>query len=95
MSIMYSVQMGLCISFKISTNYAIEFQLFAFNRSFKDGITFLNARVNLDTYEDDHKPSFDIELTVLNCFNAINIYNVNHVTATEYEHDEYDHWHAD
>jgi len=54
-----------------------EGQLFAFVRSFKDGITFLKFRVNLDLYKDEHSPAFQLELTILNCYNHIWIYQNN------------------
>jgi hypothetical protein len=54
-----------------------EGQFFAFVRSFKDGITFFNLKVNLDLYKDNHSPAFQIELTILNCYNHIWIYQNN------------------
>jgi hypothetical protein len=55
-----------------------ESQLFAFIRSFEDGITFFKFNVNWDRYEDDHSPRFQIELTILNCYNHLWIYQNNY-----------------
>jgi hypothetical protein len=63
----------------ISKNKRIywEGQFFAFVRNFKDGITFFKLRVNLDLYKDSHSPAFQIELTILNCYNHLWIYQNN------------------
>lgn len=61
-----------------------EGQFFAFIRDFKDGITFFKLRVNLDLYKDSHTPAFQLELTILNCYNHIWIYQNNP------EYDEYE-----
>lgn len=51
-----------------------------FIRSFLDGITFLEPKINLDLYRGDHNPKLEISLIVLNFkIFEINIYNVNHV----------------
>ena len=55
-----------------------ETQLFAITRSFKDGITFFRLNINCDRYEDDHSPAFQIELTILNCYNHLWIYQNNY-----------------
>ena len=55
-----------------------ETQLFAFVRSFKDGITFFKFNINWDRYESDHSPAFQIELTILNCYNHLLIYQNNY-----------------
>jgi hypothetical protein len=54
-----------------------EGQFLALIRDFKDGITFFKFRVNLDLYKDNHSPSFQIELTILNCYNHLWIYQNN------------------
>ena len=54
-----------------------EIQAFDFIRSFKDGITFFNLKINLDRYIDEHSPAFQFELTILNCYNHIWIYKNN------------------
>lgn len=55
-----------------------EGQFFAKVRSFKDGITFFRLNINLDRYKDEHSPSIQIELTILNNYNHIWIYQNNH-----------------
>jgi len=54
-----------------------EGQFLAMIRDFKDGITFFKLRVNLDLYKDNHSPAFQIELTILNCYNHLWIYQNN------------------
>lgn len=54
-----------------------ELQLFSFIRSFKDGITLFKFNINWDRYEDDHSPALQIELTILNCYNHLWIYQNN------------------
>lgn len=60
-----------------------ELQVFSFVRSFKDGITFFKIDINLDRYEDDHSPAFQIELTVLNCYNHFWVYQNNYKEEEE------------
>ncbi len=55
-----------------------EIQIFSFLRSFKDGITFFDFNINWDRYKDDHKPAFQIELTVLNCYSHFWVYQNNY-----------------
>lgn len=59
-----------------------EGQFFALIRRFKDGITFFKLRINLDTYSSEHSPAFQLELTILNCYNHIWVYQSN---PEEYE----------
>lgn len=54
-----------------------ETQLFANIRSWRDGITFFRFKMNLDTYKSEHTPSFQLELTILNIYNHIWIYQNN------------------
>jgi len=66
--------------FKLSKNYAIDWNFFWPIRQFKEGITFFNFDINLDLYKGDHNPKFDITLLILNyIIFEIEIYNVNHV----------------
>jgi hypothetical protein len=60
-----------------------EAQLFAVIRSFKDGIRFFCFNINLDRYMDDHSPSFQIELTILNLYFHFWIYQNNYVIAED------------
>jgi hypothetical protein len=59
-----------------------ETQLFASIREFKDGITFFEFKINLDRFKSEHTPSFQIELTILNIYNHLWIYQNN---FNEYE----------
>lgn len=60
-----------------------ETQLFARIRDWKDGITFFELKINLDRYVSEHSPSFQIEITVLNLYNHLWIYQNNY--EEEYE----------
>ena len=60
-----------------------EMQLFAAIRSWKDGITFFDFKINLDRYKSDHSPAFQIELTVLNLYNHFWIYQNNYTEDYE------------
>ena len=54
-----------------------EVQLFAFVRSFKDGITFFRFNLNFDGYVSDHSPAFQIELTIFNLYSHFWVYQNN------------------
>ena len=60
-----------------------EGQLFAKIRDYKDGITFFEFRINFDRFISEHSPSFQIELTILNLYNHLWIYQNNY--ENEYE----------
>ena len=63
----------------INKDYAIELLFFNMIRSFKDGISFFEFEINLDLFEEDHKPSFDIYLIIFNCMIfQFWIYNIHH-----------------
>ena len=50
-------------------------------RNYSDGITFFDFRINLDLYEGDHKPYFEVQFTLLNFMVAhFEIYNIHHLT---------------
>jgi hypothetical protein len=68
---------GFVFFTKLFKNYFLEMQLFAFIRSFSDGITFFECKVNLDRYKSEHSPAFQLELTILNMYNHIWIYQTN------------------
>jgi len=73
--------------FKLFKNYAFDYVFFYKIRDFSDGISFINADVNLDLYENDHNPSFNIFLCLFNItIFEISIYNINHV----HNYDDYD-----
>ena len=75
------MSIGLTNHGTISTKKRIhwETQLFALTRSFSDGITFFNFKVNLDRYIDDHSPSFQIEFTIFNLYFHLWVYQNNYV----------------
>jgi hypothetical protein len=54
-----------------------ETQLFALIRPLKDGIRFFCCNINWDRYEDSHSPAFQIELTILNVYFHLWIYQNN------------------
>lgn len=56
-----------------------EAQLFSIPRSFSDGITFFNFKLNWDRYIDDHSPAFQIELTIFNLYFHFWVYQNNFV----------------
>ena len=55
----------------------LELQLLAPIRSFSDGVTFFEFKINFDRWKSEHTPSFQIELTILNLYNHIWIYQNN------------------
>jgi len=55
-----------------------ETQLFALIRSYKDGIKFFCCKINWDRYKDDHSPAFQIELTILNLYFHLWVYQNNY-----------------
>lgn len=66
-----------CWSHKISRNYAIEVAGLYPIRKFKDGITFFDLKFNMDLYEGDHNPKFELQFVLLNMdILEINIYNI-------------------
>ena len=55
----------------------LELQLLAPIRSFSDGVTFFEFKINFDRWKSEHTPSFQIELTILNLYNHIWVYQNN------------------
>jgi len=55
-----------------------EMQLFANVRDLSDGLKIFNFNINYDRYVSEHTPSFQIELTILNLYNNIQIYQNNY-----------------
>ena len=55
----------------------LELQLLAPIRSFSDGITFFHFKINFDGWKSEHTPAFQIELTILNLYNHIWVYQNN------------------
>jgi len=54
------------LSFKITQKYSIDLSFLLFIRNFKDGISFLNFDIDLNLFEGDHNPSFNVMLLILN-----------------------------
>lgn len=54
-----------------------ELQLLAKIRGFSDGITFFRFNLNYDRYKSEHSPAFQLELTILNFYNHLWIYQCN------------------
>jgi hypothetical protein len=50
-----------------------ETQLFARVRDWSDGITFFEFKINLNRWVGEHSPAFQLELTILNVYNCIQI----------------------
>jgi hypothetical protein len=69
---------GLVKHIQLPNRWSFEMQLFAFVRSWKDGITPFELRINWDRFVSEHSPAFQIELTILNCYNHIWLYQNNH-----------------
>ena len=74
---MFKNSIGLVSFGSLGRNLFYEFQLFALIRDFKDGITFFNFNLNFDRYKSEHTPSFQIELTILNIYNHLWVYQNN------------------
>ena len=69
----------MTLGFIININYAIELTMFRFIRKFSDGITFFEAKINLDLYDWDHNPKIEINLLILNTtMIELLIYNRHH-----------------
>ena len=72
-------------SFRITDDYAIDIMLLHKYRSFSDGITFFKPEINLDLYEGDHSPKFEMNLAIMNVYVfQLEIYNVNHIKLTRH-----------
>jgi hypothetical protein len=70
----------LCISKKISKNFALELSGFHMIRSLKDGLDAFEFHVIGDWYKADHKPSLNISLVIFNfVVFELDLYNVNHI----------------
>ena len=51
---------------RINNDYAWDFDAFAKNRDFSDGVEFFTFIVNWDRYLMDHTPQFQFSLVILN-----------------------------
>jgi hypothetical protein len=62
---------------QLPKRFNLELQLLAPIRSFRDGVTFFEFKINFDRWKSEHTPAFQIELTILNLYNHIWIYQNN------------------
>lgn len=71
---------------KLNSNYGLEWNFFYNFRSFSDGITWIDFKLNWDRYESDHKPSFEFYFGLLN-FTIIemSVYYLHHRDEVEEE----------
>lgn len=68
---------GFIFYSKLPKRFNLELQLLAPIRSFRDGITFFDFKINLDLWKSEHTPAFQIEFTILNLYNHIWVYQNN------------------
>ena len=68
-----------CFGFKLTKNFAFEFNFLYFVRDFSDGVDWLDFVIGSDWYRGDHNPQFGVKLTILNMIIFdFRIYNVHH-----------------
>ena len=53
-------------SYELGNEYAVDMAFCYKIRSVKDGVSFCNVKIEWDTYEADHKPSFLVQLILFN-----------------------------
>jgi len=64
--------------------YACELEIIHKYRSFSDGITFSEFKLEYDKYEGDHKPSFICSLVFMNyMIFEFHVYNIFHTDDNE------------
>ena len=74
------------MNFPLGEDYAVEIEFGTCVRSWKDGVTFWDWACNLDLFRDDHKPSFELRLELLNCtLFGVEVYNTHHLSSEEEE----------
>ena len=72
----------ICISTKLTNNYAIEISCLHKVRNFKDGISFVDGEISLDLYPGDHNPKFRLDFIFMNyTILEVGVYNMNHKQA--------------
>jgi hypothetical protein len=70
---------GLQLDFPINENYHVDINGLYKMRNFSDGISFLEIKINLDTYVGDHNPQGGIQIVFFNInVLEIRIYNIHH-----------------
>ena len=68
------------------SKYGWEVSMFNKYREFRDGISFLESKINFDKYESDHTPRFDVLLVIMNfTIFELSVYNVYHMDHPDYE----------
>ena len=66
--------------------YDWEISGFHFYRQVEDGIDFIDFKIYWDRYKGDHKPSFNIFISICNfVLLDFQIYNINHMEDIEDE----------
>lgn len=63
-----------CLHGKLFKGYSWEVQLLSLIRKYKDGLTLFEFKIEFDFYKSEHKPSFLLQLNILNIFNHFIIY---------------------
>ena len=72
------------LALELNENYSMDLAMFFKVRDFKDGIDFFEFTAQLDKYEGDHNPKFEIRWEILNyTILDFSIYNKNHVPEKE------------
>jgi hypothetical protein len=71
-------------SIKLGKNYAMDLCVFYQYRSFKDGLTVINADVNFSWFKGDHNPQFFVRFALFNhTVFDFTIYNIHHFEESE------------
>jgi len=71
------MNIGLVFYGQLWKKWNYEVQLFSFIRDFKDGLTFFEFKINLDRFKSEHTPAFQLEITILNMYNHLWVYQNN------------------
>jgi len=71
------MNIGLVFYGQLWKKWNYEVQLFSVIRDFKDGLTFFEFKINLDRFKSEHTPSFQLEITILNMYSHLWIYQNN------------------
>jgi hypothetical protein len=71
--------------FSLGENYAVEIEIWGERfRDWADGVSFWNCTCNLDLFRDDHKPSFELRVEILNrTLFGVEVYNIHHLSPEE------------
>ena len=63
-----------CLYGNLFKGYSWELQLLSLIRKYKAGLTLFEVKIEFDFYKSEHKPSFLLQLNILNVFNHFIIY---------------------